>query len=166
MPCSVPDCERPSQARNLCSLHYNKARREKTLPALTESAKGCHVLGCSGAFYAKGFCAEHYGQWRKHGDPLCRKRHRRGAGYTSPLGYKYVTVNGKVVLEHRHILEEHLERPLRSDEVVRHLNGDRSDNRLENLSIGHKDRKGRRSVIVDGRYRFEHRHIMEQHLGR
>lgn len=43
--------------------------------------------------------------------------------------------SGGTVLEHRWVVSKHLGRPLRSDECVDHINGDRSDNELENLRI-------------------------------
>lgn len=39
------------------------------------------------------------------------------------------------ILEHRMVLEDAIGRPLRSDEVVHHINGDKRDNRLSNLTI-------------------------------
>jgi endogenous inhibitor of DNA gyrase (YacG/DUF329 family) len=39
------------------------------------------------------------------------------------------------VLEHRYVVEQAIGRKLRADEHVHHVNGDRADNRLENLEV-------------------------------
>jgi hypothetical protein len=44
-------------------------------------------------------------------------------------------VNGKGMVQHRYIMEQHLERELLQEENVHHINGDRADNRIENLEL-------------------------------
>ena len=62
---------------------------------------------------------------KKRGDLLRRK--------PKGTGNSYVKVGGRH--EHRIVAEQMLGRPLNSEEIVHHKNGDRQDNRPENLEI-------------------------------
>lgn len=53
----------------------------------------------------------------------------------SSLLYKQIKANGRSMNLHRHLMEEHLGRRLETWEQVHHINGDRYDNRLENLTV-------------------------------
>lgn len=49
--------------------------------------------------------------------------------------YKWVCIEGRQMAEHRHVLETFLGRELEANEIVHHINGDKQDNRVENLEI-------------------------------
>jgi hypothetical protein len=60
---------------------------------------------------------------------------RRNGEGTISRGYRILHVNGKTIGEHRHVMAQILGRPLARNEHVHHKNGNRLDNRPDNLVI-------------------------------
>jgi len=54
-----------------------------------------------------------------------------------PVDYPGARRNGKYgqILEHRKVMQDSLGRAMLPDENVHHVNGDRTDNRIENLEL-------------------------------
>ena len=84
----------------------------------------------------KGYCPTHYNRYKKHGNPeVVQKTGTKLKGYTNPEGYLELGINGKKILAHRIRMMWHIGRLLDREEIVDHINGNRSDNRIENLRI-------------------------------
>lgn len=56
-------------------------------------------------------------------------------GYVVVLDKRHPRSSGGYVMEHIKVMEAHLGRRIGSDEVVHHINGNKEDNRIENLKI-------------------------------
>lgn len=96
--------------------------------------KTCSVRDCGKPFIARGYCHGHYKRWQlgyKVNVPLKRVT----GGTLHYRGYWMISIGGKQILEHRHIMQQHLGRKLKRLELVHHINGNKRDNRLENLEV-------------------------------
>ena len=81
----------------------------------------------------------HYQRLLKYGPGQVAMPRVRERPYTAPAGSSgYVNIylaDGRVMGEHRYVMECILGRPLVEGENVHHKNGDKSDNRPENLEL-------------------------------
>ena len=159
--CSVEGCNKPSRSWGMCSTHFQRAYHYGDPSFRHRRAKGesnfhCTIEGCNKEHKAHGFCDLHYQRFKRFGDPLFTKIRPHGDGTIVPDGYKKITVNGQRILEHRHIVEQHIGRKLRKDEVVHHLDGNRLNNELSNLVITHQSHHAKHSpkgivALTEGR---------------
>lgn len=160
--CSVAGCTNPTDARGWCHGHHQRWLRHgdvKVDVPLNRERQRCMVqepsdwaglnstggIFCGRPVQAQGLCQAHYkrilatGDVRAH-EPIATPTGTGGLshGYWKipvPPEERHLTAGATEVGEHRLVMARHLGRALFPDEVVHHMNGDRVDNRIENLEL-------------------------------
>lgn len=143
--CSVSGCHKAAVRRTgHCDSHYRRFKasgdagdptfRKRGLPKGTP----CKVDGCTRFNVGNGLCTMHKNRMARTGQlgpAHSTQKPRDGTPFINAHGYPCIWRDGKQVLVHRKVMEEHLGRPLSKAENVHHLNGQRTDFRLENLEL-------------------------------
>ena len=158
MKCEICKRQNVKIVKGLCPAHYQRLRKGISLE---DPLKGqyknefCEVLECIEPRFAYQFCKNHYRKYKFWGNASI------GKSKGKYLKNKTINKNGYVcwydpesihasrhgrVYEHRYVMGESIGRSLYDHENVHHKNGDRSDNRLENLELWSKSQPPGQSV--------------------
>ena len=149
--CKLDFCDKSGRiTRGLCKGHYAQLLKGKPLTPLIYQVEPEHRQGqpctapdCDRLIIARKLCRAHYEQMMRGSEiSAIRPIGAKGAGTISSDGYRklfrpgHPNAAGKgTIYEHRLVMSEVLGRPLLDHENVHHINGDRLDNRPENLEL-------------------------------
>jgi hypothetical protein len=118
----------------------------------------CTVDNCDKKHRAKGMCQMHYRRVKLYENVNANPRGHKGMAttYKTVIRHGHPNANSKgVIYEHRLIMSEYLGRALLSNENVHHINGDRKDNRIENLELWSEMQPSGQRVEEKVRYALE-----------
>lgn len=138
--CVMEGCLEHADTNLLCTSHLERWRNELAAgEPLSQwpAVLFCSIPGCTRARVGDGLCGMHRARKLVAGavgsvEPL---RAVHGEGTLRSDGYRQIHVDGRIVLEHRHVVEQLLDRALGVYEEVHHKNGAKTDNRRENLEL-------------------------------
>ncbi len=162
--CTVDNCERKRRTKLYCPTHNARFRKYgNPLGKAEKKNRTCEVEQCHKKHIAKGMCSMHYRRFFLYGDVSAKPGRARTSklevsvgGYTKIYEPEHPNANGDgYVLEHRKVMSEIINRPLLDSEQVHHKNGDRQDNRPENLELWSKSQPAGQRVEDKIQYAVE-----------
>ena len=158
--CKVVGCTKQYCCQGYCDEHYALQRKHDGVPirvrqhkptAPVDRANGYRAVYVDGALVPehRHIMEVHLGRALRKGEMVVHKNGNRSdnqlknlaihiigtGGYTTRNGYRIIHKVGYDIPEHRFVMEQILGRSLLREENVHHRNGDRLDNRPENLEL-------------------------------
>lgn len=143
--CKANGCGNDAKSLGLCATHYDRFKKygDPLGVAPKKTGNPCVTAGCKRLTVANGVCAACYARIQRRGTVEYSKKHLArfektidSKGYVSiPLPDHPNARKSKRLFEHRYVMSDFLGRRLRKNENIHHKNGDRADNRIENLEL-------------------------------
>jgi len=144
--CKIEGCKKNAVGLELCCTHYSKLKKYgDPLAGRINDGGTCKVDKCLEPVKSFKLCCKHYARFKKNGITTVEKWQQNGqtkAWHIDTRGYvvKYDPKNEHArgsgfVAQHREVMGIKIGRKLLKGENVHHLNGIRSDNRIENLEL-------------------------------
>jgi hypothetical protein len=148
--CSYDGCGRPARRGNtICKVHYTAEWRARQ--------GTCSIEGCERPSNAAHLCEMHYKRKQRSlpdWDKLIAPRMKRGGGCAVDGCERPVYARGHCTMHHQRVA------------VLGHADPGPVGLLRAPSGAGSDDGRGYRVITVDGERHYEHRYVMECHLGR